>query len=187
MREFGGDIDVKFFDNYAFGMEGGQFRALSPFPSRQRYLNGMHELLTDVEIAARPEDVWAVLTDFATYPRWNPFIRYVDGAAEEGSSLEVFIHPPGGRRASFRPRVLIADAPRELRWRAHLMVMPGVFEGEHRFLVQPLPNGSVRFEQSERFSGFLTPLMRDRIDRSISRGFREMNAALKGRVERGGT
>jgi hypothetical protein len=45
----------------------------------------------------------------------------------------------------------------------------------------------VRFEQRERFRGLLTPLMRDRIDRSFSRGFREMNAALKGRVERGCT
>lgn len=155
-----------------------------PYPSPHER---MHELLTDIEIAASPEQVWAVLTDFATYPRWNPFIRHVDGAAEEGRLLEVFIHPPGARRACYRPLVLVADAPRELRWRAHLMVMPGVFEGEHRFVLERLPNGSVRFEQSERFSGLLTPLMRDRIDRSICRGFREMNAALKGRVERGCT
>ncbi len=146
----------------------------------------MHELQTDIEITASPEEVWAVLTDFANYPRWNPFIRHVDGAAEEGRSLEVCIHPPGERRASFRPRVLVADAPRELRWRAHLLRMPGMFEGEHRFLLEPLPNGRVRFEQSERFSGLLTPLLHDRIDRSICRGFREMNSALKGRVERGG-
>ncbi|MGB8433665.1 MAG: SRPBCC domain-containing protein [Burkholderiales bacterium] len=146
----------------------------------------MHELLTDIEIAGRPEQVWAILTDFATYPRWNPFIRHVEGAAEEGRLLEVCIHPPGARHENFRPKVLVADAPRELRWRTRLLV-PGVFEGEHRFLLEPLPNGHVRFEQREQFRGLLTPLMRDRIDRSLCRGFREMNAALKGRVERGGT
>jgi hypothetical protein len=67
------------------------------------------------------------------------------------------------------------------------LLVPGFFEGEHRFLLEPLPNGHVRFEQREQFRGLLTPLMRDRIDRSIYRGFREMNAALKGRVERGCT
>jgi len=143
----------------------------------------MHELHTDIEIAARPEEIWAVLTDFAAYSRWNPFIRHVYGVAEKGRSLEVCIHPPGSRGARFRSRVLVADAPRELRWRGHLLV-PGVLAGEHRFLIEPLPDGGVRFEQSERFSGLLAPLLRSRIERNVSRGFREMNAALKGRVER---
>jgi hypothetical protein len=144
----------------------------------------MHELRTDIEIAARPEEIWAVLTDFAAYSRWNPFIRHVYGVAEKGSSLEVCIHPPGSRGAKFRPTILVADAPRELRWRGHLL-MRGVLAGEHRFLIEPISNGSVRFEQSERFSGLLTPLLRNSIDRNVCRGFREMNAALKGRVERG--
>ena len=101
-----------------------------------------------------------------------------------GSSRSAFTRP--ARHENFRPKVLVADAPRELRWRTRLL-MPGVFEGEHRFLLEPLPNGHGRFEQREKFRGLLTPLMRDRIDRNFFRGFREMNAALKGRVERGCT
>jgi hypothetical protein len=31
-----------------------------------------HELTTDIEIAATPERIRAILTDFATYPQWNP-------------------------------------------------------------------------------------------------------------------
>jgi len=143
----------------------------------------MHELQTDIEIAAPPERIWAVLTDFAAYAQWNPFIRHVYGAAQKGSSLDVYINVPGARGARFRPKVLVADAPRELRWRGHLLT-PGVFEVEYRFLIEPLSNGSVRVEQRERFAGLLTPMLRNRIDRNVCRGFREMNAALKGRVER---
>jgi hypothetical protein len=144
----------------------------------------MHELLTDIEIAGRPEQVWSILTDFATYPRWNPFIRHVQGVAQKGRSLEVCIHPPGSRHTSYRPRVLVADAPRELRWRAYLLA-PNILEEDHRFVLEPLANGHVRFLQIGLTSGLLTPLLRECIDRNISRGFREMNAALKGRVERG--
>jgi hypothetical protein len=143
----------------------------------------MHELHTDIEIAARPEQIWAVLTDFAAYPRWNPFIRYVHGVAEEGRSLEVFVRGRGAPRTTFRSRVLVANRPHELRWRGHLF-MPGAFIDEHRFLIDPLPDGGSRFEQTGRFSGLLTPMLRSTIDREIQRGLREMNAALKGLVER---
>lgn len=144
----------------------------------------VHELRTDTEIAAQPEQIWAALTDFAAYPRWNPFIRYVRGVAEEGRSLEVVVRGRGSVRTAFRARVLVADRPHELRWRGHLCV-PGALTSEHRFLIEPLPDGGSRFQQNGRFSGLLTPIFRSTIDREIQRGLREMNAALKGLVERG--
>jgi uncharacterized protein YndB with AHSA1/START domain len=35
----------------------------------------MKELHTEIEIDASAERVWDILTDFASYPQWNPFIR----------------------------------------------------------------------------------------------------------------
>jgi len=40
------------------------------------------ELRSEIEIEAPTERVWGVLTDFAAYPEWNPFIRRVSGRAE---------------------------------------------------------------------------------------------------------
>ena len=37
------------------------------------------EIVTEVEIAAPPDRVWAVLTDGAKYPEWNPFIVSMQG------------------------------------------------------------------------------------------------------------
>jgi hypothetical protein len=110
----------------------------------------VHELHTEIEIAATRERVWSILTDFGAYPRWNPFIRSIDGAPEKGAS-----------------RLLI----------------PGIFDGEHRFVIEPLPNGQVRFQQSERYSGVLVPLFRGSLDRDTKRGFPEMNVALKRQAE----
>ena len=38
-----------------------------------------HRLQTEIEIDAAPDRVWMILTDFASYPEWNPFIRFVRG------------------------------------------------------------------------------------------------------------
>src|SRR5208337_3854746 len=40
----------------------------------------MKEIHTEIEINAPAEKVWKVLTDFAAYPEWNPFVRCGAGA-----------------------------------------------------------------------------------------------------------
>lgn len=143
-----------------------------------------HELHTDLEIDAAPRRVWEVLTDFAAYPEWNPFIRIVRGVPRVGERLEIGIQPTGARGMTFRPRVLVADAERELRWRGRLL-LPGVFDGVHRFVIEPLGATKVLFQQSEEFSGILVPLFRTNLERDTRRGFEEMNLALKQRAETG--
>ena len=58
----------------------------------------MKRIQREIEIAATPEHVWDVLTDFASYPEWNPFIRSIAGEPRAGARLEVRIEPPGGER-----------------------------------------------------------------------------------------
>jgi hypothetical protein len=36
----------------------------------------------------------AVISDFAAYREWNPFIRRIGGELDEGARLEVRIEPP---------------------------------------------------------------------------------------------
>jgi hypothetical protein len=146
----------------------------------------MHELHTEIEIDAMPERVWHILMDFASYPRWNPFIRYIQGSPEVGQSLRVRLQPSGASGMTFRPTVLVAERPRELRWLGRLL-MPGIFDGEHRFVIEARSDHTVRFRQSERFTGMLVPLFRRSLDRDTRRGFTEMNAALKLRAECNGT
>ena len=82
---------------------------------------------------------------------------------------------------TFKPTVLAAEPGRELRWLGRLLV-PGVFDGEHRFRLEPLPDGRTRFIQSERFTGILVALLRKTLDKT-QLGFEQMNGALKQRVE----
>jgi hypothetical protein len=141
------------------------------------------EIRTEIDIGAPAERVWAVLTAFAEYPRWNPFIPRITGTPVEGARLQVRIEPPGGRGMTFRPTVLRAAPPRELRWRGRLLV-PGLLDGEHVFAIEPAGARAVRFLHSERFEGLLVPLLWTNLDRRTRQGFDEMNRALKAEAER---
>jgi len=67
------------------------------------------ELYTEIQIKATSERVWRLLTDFASYPQWNPFIRRASDKPEKGEKLEVYLQPEGAGGMTFRPRVLTAE------------------------------------------------------------------------------
>ena len=79
--------------------------------------------------------------------------------------------------------MLAADPDRDLRW-VGCLLLPGIFEGEHAFLITPLENGRVRLRQQETFRGLLVPLLRWLLDGQTRAGFEAMNRALKERAER---
>jgi hypothetical protein len=141
----------------------------------------MRELDTSIEIDAPPERVWSVLTDFDSFPDWNPFIRSARGEVEPGAKLEIRLEPPGGRAMTFKPTVLVAEPGRELRWLGRLL-LPGLFDGEHIFRIEPIEGGRSRFVQAERFRGLLVPLFGRTLEQT-RRGFEAMNEALRRRAE----
>jgi hypothetical protein len=142
------------------------------------------QLRSEIDVHATPERVWQVLTDFAAYQQWNPFIIRADGEARRGRRLTLRMQPAGGRATTFRPTVLEAAQGRELRWLGRLLV-PGLFDGEHRFTIRPLGDGQVRLVQQEDFRGLLVPLLAGSLDRRTLPAFEQMNQALKRRAEGG--
>ena len=139
------------------------------------------ELRTEIEIAATPERVWEVLTDFSAYHEWNPFITSIAGDLQAGAQLAVTLSPPDSDEYRFRPKLLVCEAPRELRWLGKLWV-PGLFDGEHFFRCVETEAGHTRFEHGENFTGFLLKFLGQKLSQT-ARGFVYMNQALKRRVE----
>ena len=142
----------------------------------------MKELHSEIEIDASAASVWRILTDFSSYPQWNPFIRRISGELATGERLEVRLEPPETRGITLRPAVLNAEPNHQLRWLGHLFV-PGLFDGEHSLSIQPLEENRVRFVQREAFKGLLVPLFARSLDNNTRCGFEEMNRALKERAE----
>ena len=140
----------------------------------------MRRIETDVQIDAGPEQVWAVLVDFAAYPGWSPHLT-VTGRPERVQRLWVTAAAPGEQGMRFTPRVLAAEPGRVLRWRGRLL-LPGLCDGVHEFVLSPQGDGT-RLVHAEDFSGLLVPFLDGALGQT-ERRMREQNQALKRHVER---
>ena len=142
----------------------------------------MRELRSEITIHASAARVWTTLTDLDSFPKWNPFVRRAVGEVKVGEKLNVYLKAPGGMGMSFKPRVAKVEPNREFRWLGHL-AMPGIFDGEHIFEIEPDGDAACRLVQREEFRGILVPFMLVMVSNSTVRGFNEMNQALKSRAE----
>ena len=140
-----------------------------------------NEIRTEARIDGTAGEVWSVLSDFASYGEWNPGMEDVQGQAKVGSRLRIRFALNGGRTMTMKPTVLVADPGSELRWLGRLLI-PWVFDGEHRFEIREETPGHVTFVQGERFKGVLVPFLRKLIEVDTMATFAKVNEALALRV-----
>jgi hypothetical protein len=141
------------------------------------------EIKTEITINATPEKVWEILTDFNEYPNWNPFIKSIKGQVVVGKKITVRIEPPEAKGMTFKPKILNFIKNRELSWLGHLL-LPGIFDGKHKFELIDNGNGTTTFIQSERFIGILVPFFKKQLNNNTKNGFIKMNEKLKELAEK---
>ncbi len=138
----------------------------------------MKEIKTVIHIHAPSHIVWNALMNFQEYPEWNPFIRKIEGNAGAGESISVTLQPPDfDKPKTFTPSVLKYEDQKEFRWRGKLFIK-GLFDGEHYFVINKLPNGSTALEHGESFTGLIVPFIGGLLKKT-EQGFQQMNIALK--------
>jgi len=141
----------------------------------------MKELRTEIEIQASPEKVWQILADLDKWPEWNPFIHHAIGKAKVGEKVDITVRS-ASKEMTLHCTVSKAEPNRELRWKYHV-ILPGLFRGEHSFIIEPMGANKVRFIDREVFNGLLVPLQAKDIDTNSRLGFEAMDKALKARAE----
>jgi len=138
----------------------------------------MRSIITTIDIDASPAKAWEVLTHFANYPDWNPYLLSIQGNLAPGETLQVTLQPESGAARTFNRRVDSVIQGSEFSWRSKLL-SPFFFQGHHLFKVIPRDTGGVRFENIEHFSGILIPLLWPLISAKIQSRFEAMNTAFK--------
>ena len=138
----------------------------------------MKNLETRITIKAPAEIIWNQLINFKEYGSWNPFITAIEGTAFEGEKLTVTLQVPGKSPMNMTPKILRMKEANEFRWLGHLFV-PGLFDGEHYFILKKINESETEFIHGEKFSGVFRGLIMKMISESTQQGFIEMNKAIK--------
>jgi hypothetical protein len=130
-------------------------------------------------IEARPDAIWAVLTDVAAYPDWDSGVVRVEGRAAPGEKVEVVSEANPGR--AFPVTVSELVAPERMTWSGGMPL--GLFRGVRTFTLRPEGAGT-RFTMREEYTGPLLGLIwRSMPD--LGPSFEQFARGLKARAERG--
>jgi hypothetical protein len=111
----------------------------------------------EVNIRAKAQRLWSLLTDARNFPQWNSTVTRIEGQIREGERLR--LHVPGTER-TFAPRVSGVVANERMTWTGGFAPL---FKGVRTFELKPRGDGSTDFAMAERFSGLMLPLVKGKM------------------------
>jgi hypothetical protein len=130
----------------------------------------------EIDIAAPPEVVWEVLTEFDRWLEWNPEVKSM--------SYEGPLAPGAMFRWKAGPGTIVStieevDRPHHVRWRGRTMSISAI----HEWRLDER-DGGTHVETEERFSGVLARLLRRSLQKQLDRALEEGLEHLKREAER---
>lgn len=104
-----------------------------------------------ITIKAPRETIWAVLTDTASYPGWNPTVEKVEGSIAQGEKLKIFTTLSPGK--GFPAKVSELQPGVRMVWSFSAPL--GMFKGARTFALTETADG-IEFHTREEFSGWMS-------------------------------
>jgi len=128
-----------------------------------------------VQIAADPETVWDVLSDFEQWPSWNSDVRSMSlrGPLEPGSTFEWKAGP-----GKIRSRLGEVDHPHKIAWTGVTLSIKAV----DVFRIEARDSGTVVTEE-ESWSGLMARLFRSPLQRTLQKSIEQGLQSLKAAAE----
>lgn len=130
-------------------------------------------------INARPETIWAILTDAPKYPEWDPGVIKIDGTIASGNKITA--HSKISPNRAFPVTVSEFVPNKKMVWSSGMPL--GLFKGARTFTLTPKGAGVTEFSLREEFTGLLLPLIGRTIP-DLSQNFQDFADGLKAEAEK---
>lgn len=137
---------------------------------------------TEIIIDATPEQVWEVLTDFDSYPKWAIFFKGMTGEIKDkGKVVATFQMNPKKDKTTQVDHTISYKEGKMFGWSEKTIM--GIIDN-HKFIVEDAGNGKTRFIQSDEFKKGGTWLMGGYLSKLMGKKYPEFNRSLKSEVEK---
>ena len=134
-------------------------------------------IIAECTIAAPPESVWQVLTDFANYDSWNNLIYALDMPEFSVGSVFHATVKAGGISSRVTLRVHLIDEPHTIAWGA---AQPNWLLDAIRYqILTPTEDGGTHYQSLERFGGLSALLTNIVMKQTMRKSSQTMADALK--------
>lgn len=137
------------------------------------------EVAVRINIRAKPDRIWALLTNARDFPRWNSTVQSIEGSIALGETirLKATIAP----ERTFKLKVTELTPNQAMVWQDGAAPM---FKGVRRYTLTPKSDGTTDFTMSEAFSGLMLPMIAGSLP-DFSQSFERYAADLKKEAEKG--
>lgn len=125
------------------------------------------------------EVVWKHLTDFNSYPSWNPLVGKLEGEMKEGNTISTFIIPLG---KTYFPTLLAYKPMEEFVWQG-VQGTEFLLAGKHYYRLEKISDTETRLLHGEWFTGFFSWFIPQSLLQKMESAFIEHNKILKHRIE----
>lgn len=143
----------------------------------------MFKVSATTDIEATPETVWEAIIQMKKYADWNSQLHYLGGKLALDETIHLKLTPVGQKGYEFKPKVIEFKPNQQFAWVARTG-FPGVFDGEHHFIITDLGNGHSRLDNFEIYSGLLSPIIKHLpMMKGADIGFAIMNKEIKQRAK----
>ncbi|MEW7007398.1 SRPBCC family protein [Lentilitoribacter sp. EG35] len=167
----------RFFQFIGFVLLVGIFYLFTQSPN-------IHEITSEVVIAAPKDKVWAAVTDINSWAENNSAINEASGNVVLGRKLSLTMRgeEAGENGPAYDPTIVELDKGTSYRWRAK-MGAELIFTNDKQFELEEV-DGGTKLTHTEYFSGMLVPLMLDWFKVGVPPILAEMNAGFKATAEK---
>ena len=113
------------------------------------------EYSAGINIKAKPERVWALMTNAADFPRWNSTVKSMEGKIGMGEVVRLVATIAPTR--SFNLKVIEFVPEKKMVWTDE-KTNP-MFKGVRTYILSPKADGSTDFTMSEVYTGLMLPMI----------------------------
>jgi hypothetical protein len=104
-------------------------------------------------IKAKPERVWALMTNAADFPRWNSTVKSIEGTIASGQTIQLVaaISP----KRVFNLNIIEFIPEKRMVWSDG----NAMFKGVRTYTFSPRPDGTTDFSMAEVYTGLMLPMI----------------------------